>query len=111
VKTLVREDEQTGAEPSDAVVALAVQRTASQAEEPNQAPRTSRQTTVAAAAAGNGPQASPWVVHGFAAFYLVVITIAWLFQHRVPNPEYFAQAAFVLTSIGLYHATPPTRKR
>jgi hypothetical protein len=110
VKTLLQESEQTGAGSSDTVVALALQNTAFPAEEPSQGPRTSSQTAVAAAAASGRLQGTPWVVHAFAAFYFLVITIAWLFKGKLGNPEYFAQVAFVLTSIGLYHSTPPGRK-
>jgi hypothetical protein len=53
--------------------------------------------------------AGAWVVHLFAAFYLIVMTIAWFTSNRVTSGDYFAQSALVLTSIGLYHAPPPGR--
>jgi hypothetical protein len=111
VATALQDAEQRSGGSSEAVVSLAVQNAAPETGEPGQ-PRRARQTVVAAARTDT-QDAQPWIVHGFAAFYLIVMTLAWLGVGRrsLTNPEYFAQSALVLTSIGLYHATPPGRKR
>lgn len=78
---------------------------AQQAGGPGELSGPTRQTMVPAASSGGRDQS--WIIHAFAAFYLLVMTVAWFVGGKIGSSDYIAQAALVLTSIGLYHAPPP----
>jgi hypothetical protein len=111
-QNLLDDHERVDVGSDDHTVAVAFKETAVPAQRPGGASMHEQKAVVKTTSSGIRDSQS-WVVHVFAAFYLVVLTVAWFIGNNkmISSSDYIAQAALVLTSIGLYHAPPPGRNK